>query len=301
MGLTSVELADVRARLGPVGVWLGSLGDQPASVERQVAREIEALGYGALWYSEGGQDSLAHGRALLEATEHLLVGSGIASIFNRDPGSMFHGASSLEHDHNGRFLLGLGVSHERFVTARGQDYSKPVDKMRSYLATMEVSHATPLSPTAPVPVVLAALRKGMLTVAAEHADGAHPYFVPVAHTRRARAALGTDRLLAPEQMDLVETDPIRARAVARSVAAFYLTLPNYANNLRSLGYDENELIGGGSDRLIDDLVAWGSVEAIRERVSEHHAAGADHVALQPLGSLDEQLRQLWQLAPNLLT
>lgn len=191
MGLTSVELADVRARLGPVGVWLGSLGDQPASVERQVAREIEALGYGALWYSEGGQDSLAHGRALLEATEHLLVGSGIASIFNRDPGSMFHGASSLEHDRNGRFLLGLGVSHERFVTARGQDYSKPVDKMRSYLATMEVSHATPLSPTAPVPVVLAALRKGMLTVAAEHADGAHPYFVPVAHTRRARAALGT--------------------------------------------------------------------------------------------------------------
>jgi probable F420-dependent oxidoreductase len=299
MALTRAELADVRSRLGPVGVWLGSLGDQSAPAERKVAGEIEALGYGALWYSEGGKESLSHGRTLLEATNHLLVGSGIASIFNRDPTSMLHGAAVLEHEYGGRFLLGLGVSHKRFVAARGQDYSKPVDKMRDYLAAMEAERATLLSPA--VPVLLAALRKGMLTVAAEHADGAHPYLVPVAHTQRARAMLGLDKLLAPEQMVLVETDPARARAVARSVTTFYLTLPNYANNLRSLGYHEDELVGGGSDRVVDDLVAWGSVGAIRERVGEHHAAGADHVALQPLGSLDDQVRQLRLLAPSLLT
>jgi probable F420-dependent oxidoreductase len=300
VGLTSMEAADLRGRLGPVGVWLGSFGELPVSVEQEAAREIEALGYGALWYSEGGKEPLAHGRVLLEATDQMLVGSGIASIFNRDPVSMLDGAASLEHDHEGRFILGFGVSHERFVTARGQDYSKPVAKMRDYLAAIEAAAAVPLLPKVPVPVVLAALRPAMLQVATDHADGAHPYFVPVAHTRRARAALGPDRLLAPELMVLVDTDPVRAKAIARSAVAFYLTLPNYANDLRSLGYTKEDLVGGGSDRLVDDLVGWGSAEAVGQRVDEHLAAGADHVAVQPLGSLDDQLRQLRLLASALI-
>jgi probable F420-dependent oxidoreductase len=151
----------------------------------------------------------------------------------------------------------------------------------------------------PVPVVLAALRPRMLELAAQSADGAHPCFVPVEHTRRARVSLGPDRLLAPELMVLIEPDASRAREVARATTASYLALTNYAESLRSLGYAEADVVGAGSDRLVDDIVAWGTPQAIRERVQEHLAAGADHVAIQPLGSFQEQRRQLRMLAPLL--
>ena len=194
----------------------------------------------------------------------------------------------------------MGVSHERLVASRGQAYGRPIATMSAYLDAMgAVAFAAP-APAVPVPVVLAALRPRMLELAGARTNGAHPYFVPVAHTAQARETLGPDRLLAPEQMVLLEPSPDRARVIARRSAAIYLSLPNYRESLRRLGYSDVDLDDGGSDRLIDDIVAWGGVEAVAARVEAHLEAGADHVAIQPLGGLDEQLRQLRELAPLLV-
>jgi len=152
----------------------------------------------------------------------------------------------------------------------------------------------------PVPRVLAALRPRMLALARDRADGAHPYFVPVEHTPRAREALGPDKLLIPEQAVVLETDPAQARRIARDHMAIYLQLPNYLNNLRHLGYDEEDLAAGGSDRVVDAIVAWGSEDAIAARVRAHLDGGADHVVIQPLGDVPTALAQLGHLAPALL-
>jgi probable F420-dependent oxidoreductase len=174
--------------------------------------------------------------------------------------------------------------------------------MRAYLDAMDAADYAGPRPPEPVPRVLAALRPPMLELAAERADGAHPYLVPVEHTARARGILGRDRLLAPELFVLLERDPATARALARSALAWYLTLPNYANNLRWLGFADEDLAHGGSDRLIDAVVAWGDEEAIRARVQEHLDAGADHVCLQPIGRTQDDLGvdQLRALAPAVL-
>jgi len=300
--MTNVDVPALRDRLGPVGVWLASIGGQPAAAEREAAKEIEALGYPALWIGEApaNKEALVHAGLLLGATTDLVVATGIANVYVRDAMSMKLGSHALAEAYPGRFVLGMGVSHAPIVTVRGHDYGKPVSTMRAYLDGMDEARYFPPAPEPPLPVVLAALRPKMLELARERTDGAHPYFVTVEHTVRARAALGPDRLLAPELMVVVETDPSRARAIARQTTAMYLGLPNYANNLRELGYAEEELVDGGSDRLVDDVVAWGTVEEIRERVDAYHAAGADHVPIQPLGRFEDQLAQLRTLAPVLL-
>ncbi|MCW3016621.1 MAG: class F420-dependent oxidoreductase [Solirubrobacterales bacterium] len=298
----NVDISALRSQLGPVGVWLASVGGQSAAVERDTAREIEALGFPALWFGEApfNKEAFAHAGLLLSATSDLVVATGIANVYGRDATSMQLGAHALAEAYPGRFVLGMGVSHAPLVAPRGHDYGKPVSTMRDYLDGMEASPYVPPAPEPPVPVVLAALRPKMLELARERTAGAHPYFVPVAHTERARAALGPDRLLAPELMVVLETNPDRARAIARKATKSYLALPNYANNLRWLGYEDHELAGGGSDRVVDDIVAWGTVDDVRARVQAHLAAGADHVPVQPLGSFDEQLQQLRTLAPVLL-
>ena len=169
--------------------------------------------------------------------------------------------------------------------------------MRTYLEAMDASEYTGPRPSGPVPRLLGALRPAMLELAAAMADGAHPYLVPVEHTRRARAILGPDKLLATEQFVLLEADPAEARRLAREALAWYLTLPNYTDNLRWLGFSEEDLADGGSNALVDALVAWGDEDAIRGRVLEHLEAGADHVCIQPIGhDADtigiEQLRRL---------
>ena len=158
---------------------------------------------------------------------------------------MLGGGLTLGEAYPGRFVLGIGVSHQRIVTARGHEYAKPVTTMRAYLDDMDAgrAEAAQLLPNPPVPVILAALRPNMLKLSGERADGAHPYFVPVSHTERAREALGPDRILAPELMVILDEDAVRARALARTVTALYLSLPNYADNLRWLGYE-----GGRSGR-----------------------------------------------------
>ena len=290
-----------RERLGRVGVWWGALGVEPAAVEREAAAAVEGLGYDTLWYSETpvGKEALAHAAILLGATERIAVASGIANIYARDPLAAANGAAALGEAFGDRFLLGIGVSHAPAVQMRGHDYGKPLTAMRTYLDAMD--GATPRFPVpggGKVPRALAALRRRMLELARDRSDGAHPYFVPVEHTARAREVLGDGPLLAPEQAFVLESDPAKAREAARNHTKVYLRLPNYVNNLRELGFGDEDLDGAGSDRLVDEIVAWGDVDAVAARVRAHHDAGADHVCVQPLGSsVDESLAWLRELAP----
>jgi probable F420-dependent oxidoreductase len=285
--------------LGRVGVWLGSIGELPATEERAAVRELEAAGYGTIWFGESpfNKEALSHGALLLDATERVTVATGIASIWLRSPESAANGAATLAEAHPGRFVLGLGVSHAPLLTLIGQDYAKPLTRMREYLDAMDAGRFMAASPAEPAPRVLAALAPKMLELARDRAQGAHPYLVTPEHTSRARAILGDGPMLAPEQAFVLEADPDRARSVARGHLEIYLTLPNYRNNWLRSGFEESDLAEGGSDRLVDALVAWGDDDAVRDRLEEHIAAGADHVALQALG--DDPVGQLTRLAPTL--
>jgi probable F420-dependent oxidoreductase len=298
----TVEPAELRRRLGRTGVWLSSLAVTPAARVRKAAAEIEELGYGTLWVGETptGREALTHAALLLSATERLRVATGIANIYGRDAVAAANGAATLAEAWDRRFVLGLGVSHKPLVAGRGHDYSAPLSYMRDYLDAMDrTSFGAPLAERPPR--LLAALRRGMLELAAERAQGAHPYFVPPEHTAKAREILGPDPVLAPEQAVVVETDADRAREIAREYTAMYLSLPNYTNNLRELGFSDDDFAGGGSDRLVDAIVVWGEPETIAERVRAHHDAGADHVCVQPLAdSVDVQVEHLRLLAPALL-
>ena len=268
--------------LGPVGVWSWALQRMPAADAGAVARGLEAVGYSAAWIPEtvGNKELLSHAAILLAATDRLIVGSGIASIHARDPMAMANGARTLGEAYPGRFVLGIGVSHAPAVTARGGTYGRPVETMRAYLDGMAAAQYGAAQPDPPVPLVLAALGPRMLELAAQRADGAHPYFVPVEHTPIARQHLGPEPCLVVEQTAVLATDPAEGRRIARAFARNYLALPNYANNLRRLGWSDADLAGEGSDRLIDAVIAWGDVDAIVRRVREHLDAGADHVCVQ---------------------
>ncbi|HZO97304.1 MAG TPA: TIGR03620 family F420-dependent LLM class oxidoreductase [Gaiellaceae bacterium] len=294
-------------RLGKVGVWIGAFAVAPAAEARPAAREIDELGYDILWYPEGlgTRETFANAAVLLAATGRIRVGSGIASIWARDAVSAANGARVLADAFDGRYLLGLGVSHPRQVDPRGHRYEKPLARMSAYLDQMDadpfVSPDGTAVPRPPVPRVLAALRPPMLRLAAEKALGAHTYLVPVEHTRRARALLGPDALLVAEQKVVLASDAAEARARARAALAWYLDTPNYLDNLRWLGFGDADFEGGGSDALVDALVATGDEEAIRARVQEHLEAGATQVAVQPLEDGDPFGRAtLRRLAPALL-
>jgi probable F420-dependent oxidoreductase len=297
--MTTTALAD---RLGAAGVWLTLLGSHSADEERRAAQEIEALGYGSLWIGEGpnNKEALSHAGLLLAATRQIVIGTGIANIYVRDPLAMQTGALALADAYPGRFVLGIGVSHAPLVQQRGHDYGRPVTTMRGYLEAMDqVEYGPP--PPAQAPRVLAALRPKMLELARDHSDGAHPYLVTPDHTARAREILGTGPALIPEQGVVVEADPERARAVARQHLTPYMQLPNYVNSWRAEGFGDEDLLPGGSDRLVDALVAWGDAETVAARAREHLARGADHVLVQPVStSLDRALDDLRALAPLLL-
>jgi probable F420-dependent oxidoreductase len=293
----------VRERIGRVGVWLTTIGRVSAAEEREAVAAIEELGYGALWVGESpvSKEVLVHAGLLLAASDRIAIGTGIANVFVRDATAMNAGANALAEAYPGPFVLGMGVSHPALVNPRGHDYGRPLTTMREYLDAMDAAGYAPPAPSPPVPRVLAALRPRMLELARERAAGAHPYFVPPEHTARARETLGAGPLLAPEQAVVLDTDPERARAAARRHMVRYLVMPNYTNNLRSLGWDDADLAGDGSDRLVDAIVAWGDAGAVRDRVQAHLAAGADHVAIQPLAAdVGGALEQLRALAPALL-
>lgn len=269
--------------LGRVGLWTFFLDLQPADRVRDLVPEIEAMGWGCVWVPEAvNRDAMVNSALLLSASTTLNIGTGIASIWGRDPMTTAASLKSLSEAWPGRFVLGLGVSHQPMVDhIRGQDYTKPFTKMRDYLAAMDAAlYMSPAPET--THVVLAALGPKMLELSATAADGAHPYFVPVEHTVVAREHLGPEALLAPEQAVVLSTDADEARRVARGHMATYLNLPNYTNNLRRFGWGDEDLADGGSDRLVDAIVAWGDEQAVLDRVAAHHERGADHVALQVL-------------------
>jgi probable F420-dependent oxidoreductase len=290
--------------LGPVGIWTFALDLQPVARAREVAAELEELGYGAIWIPDAvGRDPLVHATLLLGGTNGIAVGTGIAQIYGRDPMTMTGGWKTITEAFPGRFVLGLGVSHQPMVEGlRGQTYGPPLTAMREYLERMDNAMYVAAEPKEPPRRVLAALGPKMLALAAERADGAHPYNVPPEHTARAREILGPDKLLAPEQAVVLEADPVEARRIARAHMAIYLDLPNYMNNLRRFGITDDDIADGGSNHLVDTVVAWGDVDAVRTRVQAHLDAGADHVAVQVLtperGTLP--LDEWRKLAPALL-
>jgi probable F420-dependent oxidoreductase len=233
------------------------------------------------------------------------VASGIASIWARDAVAAANAARVLADAFDDRFLLGLGVSHPRQVDPRGHAYRRPVETMRAFLDAMDddpfVSPDGEREARPPVPRVLAALRPPMLRLSSENALGALTFLVPVEHTRRARELLGPDALLVVEQKMVLASEPAAARRRARAALAWYLDTPNYLDNLRWLGFTDADFDDGGSDRLVEALVAAGDEEAVVARVEEHLAAGATQVALQPLEEEDPFGREtLRRLAPLVL-
>ena len=269
--------------LGRLGVWTW-LDGMKAPLAAEFAQHVEALGYSALWLPEAiGRDPFAAIAWLGAQTRKLAFATGIANLYARDPMTMNALRKTVGDLTGGRFVLGIGVSHAHLVTGvRGHEYKKPVSTMRAYLEAMSKTMYRATGSEVEPPIVLAALRPRMLALAAELADGAHPYFVPPEHTARAREILGKEKILAPEQKVLLQTDPAKARAVARASMKIYAGLPNYQNNLKWLGYTDADFAGGCSDRLVDAIVAWGDEGAIRRRIQAHFDAGADHVCIQPL-------------------
>jgi probable F420-dependent oxidoreductase len=286
-------------QIGKLGVWAAT-DNFTASKAADFARRVEAWGYSALWIPEGmGREIFSACAWLLANTGALVVASGIANTYARDPLSSAAAQKGLNEQSGGRFLLGLGVSHLSIVEARKHAYGKPLATMRAYLEGMAEADYRAASPAAPPKTVLAALGPKMLELSAELADGAHPYNVPPEHTRRARSILGAGKLLCVEQAAILETNAAEARAIARRFLAFYFSLPNYVDNWRRLGFTDTDFAGGGSDRLIDAVIAWGDEKAIRARLQEHWQAGADHVCVQAVGPTllpDERLLAL--LAPR---
>ncbi len=300
--LTPAQVQALRDRIGRVGVWAGRIGEAPASEEHAAIARLEELGYGAVWIGEGpvNREALSHAALLLAASQQIVVATGIANIWARDAAAALNGANNLGEAFPGRFVLGLGVSHAPAVQFRGHEYNKPLSAMRSYLDVIDSHTHGSVLPAEPSPVVLAALRPKMLELARERTAGAHPFFVPTSHTARAREILGPEPLLAPEQGILLESDPGRARELARRYMALHLGLPNYQANLRDLGFDDGDFADGGSDQLVDAIVAWGDEAAIAARVRGHLDAGADHVAVQAYADdAGASLAQLERLAPVL--
>lgn len=236
-----------------------------------MAAELDELGYGAIWL--GGSPSPDQAGVLLGATPRITIATGILSIWDHEAAYVAERHTALNAAHDGRFLLGLGVSHSAIA---GERYRRPYTAMKEYLTALD-------SAPAPVPAtqrVLAALGPKMLELSRDRATGAHPYLVTPEHTAEARDILGKDSVLAPELKVVLDTDPDRARATARGYLARYLALPNYTNNFLRLGFEDADFADGGSDRLISAMFALGDAEVIRARVDEFLAAGADHVAIQ---------------------
>jgi probable F420-dependent oxidoreductase len=265
------------------GVWSTPIarGDRAAAIDAAV--ELDELGYTAIWLPGGFRpaataDVIDRVAAILDRTNRITVATGIVSVWASEPSDVAAGWAAINDRHPGRFLLGIGASHGRIVDtveAPGT-YRRPLTAVARYLDALEV--ATP-----PVPVdarCLAALGPAMLDLAGRRSLGTHPYLVTPDHTSYARQRLGPGRLVAPEQTVVLETETETARAVGRQFLATYLDLPNYLNNLRRFGFDDDDFAEGGSDRLVDALIGWGDVDAIAARVGVHHDAGADHVCIQ---------------------
>jgi probable F420-dependent oxidoreductase len=267
--------------LGKIGVW-NWLDHLSANEAAEFAQRVEGWGYSALWIPEAvGRDPFALIGYLAARTERLILATGIANIYARDPMATKAIWKTVSELAPNRFILGLGVSHQHLVQGpRGHEYGKPLTSMRNYLEAMEKALYMGREPEQDAPIVLGALRDKMLQLSATAAQGAHPYLVTPEHTKRARSVIGPDALLCPEQMVLAETDETNARNIARANLKVYIGLPNYQNNLRQFGFSDEDFAEGGSDRLVDALVCWGEPGKIAAHIQAHLDAGANHVCIQ---------------------
>lgn len=261
------------------GIWSPALRYGDPAVAADLAAELETLGYAALWIPDVGGDVFGAVENLLAATTTATIATGILNLWMHEPEETAAQHARMTAAHGRRFLVGIGVSHAPLIDRQEAGrYRKPLARTREFLDGLDAA------PT-PLPVddrVLAALGPKMLELARDHAAGAHPYLVTPEHTAVTRQAVGPEKLVLPEQGVVLETDPERARAIARTHLATYLALPNYSNNWKRLGFTEDDLPDGGSDRLVDALVVWGDEATIAARVQQHRDAGADHVCLQVL-------------------
>ncbi|HEX6446993.1 MAG TPA: TIGR03620 family F420-dependent LLM class oxidoreductase [Streptosporangiales bacterium] len=293
-----MDVAETRRRLGRFGAWVppAVLLATPVAVQRRQFARVERLGYGSLWSGEppsaspaGGREVFVQHALMLAATERVVVGTGVANIGMRDPVAMHTGAATLAEAYEGRFVLGLG----------GQSGDRPLSRLRDYLDAMDTA-AERLLPGVRCPRVLAALGPRAHRLAQERADGVHPFLQPVAHTRNARTAIGPDRLLIPHQAVLLDPDARSARGRLRAMLGTPRAESPYTRHYRRLGYGDDDLAGGRSDRLVDDILAWGDEKAVARRCEDHLAAGADHVLVHPLGTdLPAMVDQLERLAAPL--
>jgi probable F420-dependent oxidoreductase len=266
---TAGLFGDMGIELGRIGIWRQATGLSP-----ELAAEVEALGYGAIWIGSSPDGDLRLAEQLLGATNHIAVATGIVNVWKDDAATVGASYHRIAARYPGRFLLGLGIGHPEAT----QEYRQPYATLVSYLDELD-DLGVPAQAR-----VLAALGPKVLELAARRTAGAHPYLVTPDHTRQARQLLGAGPLLAPEQKVVLETDPERARAIGRPrVEKPYLGLSNYLASLRRLGWTDADLADGGSDRLIDALVLHGDAEAIGRGITAHLDAGADHVAIQVLG------------------
>jgi probable F420-dependent oxidoreductase len=258
--------------LGRFGVWVSprTVGDEQLG---DAAKLVEELGFGTFW--RGGSPQLSQLRPILAATDQLVAATGILNVWKSDPVHVAAEFAELEAEFPGRVLLGIGVGHPEATS----EYTKPLSAMRAFLDALDDA----ASPVPPDRRCLAALRAKMLELSAERALGAHPYFVPAAHTRWAREELGDGPLLAPEVACVIDPDAESGRAAAREYARSYLGLTNYASGLRDVGFTDEEIAGGGADRLIDAVIPHGTAGQVASAVREHVDAGGDHVCLQPVG------------------
>jgi len=270
--------------LSGTGIWAHQLRYGDPSVAADLAAELDALGYDALWIPDVGGDVFGAIETLLDATSRTTVATGILNIWMHEPAEVAAQHAGWSDDWKARFLLGLGVSHQPLIDHNNPGrYTKPYSKMVEYLDGLDAAEV----PWPKDARVLAALGPRMLQLAADRTAGAHPYFVPPEHVAVAREALGPDAIIAVEQAVVIDTDPATARTTARKHTAVYTTLPNYTNNLRRFGYGDDDFANAGSDRLVDAIVAWGSLETIAARVQGMRDAGATHVCIQVMRADDE--------------
>ncbi|NEY36185.1 TIGR03620 family F420-dependent LLM class oxidoreductase [Streptomyces sp. PRKS01-65] len=289
----SVDAGNLKEQVGRYGIWSFELRseDPDRRGERaEAVAELERLGFGAVWL--GGNSAARNAVPLIEASERIVVGTSIQSIWEHDADAAAASFAAVEAAHPGRFVLGLGVSHGPMV----KDYRRPYSAMVEYLAALD---------KAGMPAgrrVLAALGDKMLRLSRDRAAGAIPYLGTPEHTAQAREILGEDALLAPEFKVVLDADPAGARATARAYLARYLQLPNYVKNFLRLGFTDADVADGGSDRLIDAVFAWGDEDTIRRRITAFVEAGADHVALQVVqdGPADALPRDGWRRLAALL-
>jgi probable F420-dependent oxidoreductase len=268
----------------------------PVRQLEEFARRIESLDYDSIWVTEfTGRDPYTTAAHLLSRTEHITIATGIANVYSHDAVVAAQNRQTLAELSGGRFVLGLGVSHPPMAEMHGLPWVPPLRKMREYIDTMEATRVDSPPPTEPAPIWLAANGPKLLGLVADRLDGANTYLLPPAHTRRAREIIGPDKRLNVVLPCCLCEDAEVARKISRAALSIYMPLPAYQKEWANWGFDETDWANGGSDRLIDSIVAWGDESAIRARVEEHEAAGASHIAVSGYNPNTKGIEPDWKL------